>query len=149
VTLTGEMIVTAARARMGVVYVHQGRTNGQGFDCAGLPVDIGREFGVEVLDIKGYGKVPNPARMRAALDANLDRVPGGRNAMQVGDVAWIRFDKDPQHLAIVGDYKVQPGELTLIHAYNDAGLKQVVEHRIDQAWRNRIVAVWRYRGLAA
>lgn len=147
-TITADMIVAAARRRLGVPYAHQGRTNGLAFDCAGLPVDIGREFGIEVLDVKGYGTVPNPARMRAALDANLDRVPGGRDAMQAGDVAWIRFEKDPQHLAIVGDYKVQAGELTLIHAYNDAGLKKVVEHRIDEAWRKRIAAVWRYRGIA-
>jgi cell wall-associated NlpC family hydrolase len=142
----GEHIVAAARARLGVRYQHQGRVNGVAFDCAGLPVDIAREMGIAVHDVMGYGRLPVPAEMRAALDASLDRVQGGRDAMQVGDVAWIRFEREPQHLAIVGDYP--HGGFSLIHAYNGAGIKKVVEHRLDDSWMARIVAVWRYRELA-
>ena len=113
----GARIVAAARARLGVPYQHQGR--GVAFECAGLPVDIAKEMGIEVRDVMGYGRLPVPAEMRSALDASLDRVPGGRDAMQVGDVAWIRFEREPQHLAIVGDYP--HGGFSLIHAYNGAG----------------------------
>lgn len=146
--VTPQQIVAMARSRLGVEWRHQGRVNGVAFDCGGLPVDIAKELGLDVQDVTGYGRLPNPAVMRSALDANLDRVPGGRDAMQIGDVVWIRFDQEPQHLAIVGDYAVQPGLFTLIHAHNLAGLNKVVEHRLDDKWRSRIVAVWRYRELA-
>lgn len=144
--VTAAQIVALARARLGVRYQHQGRSNGQAFDCAGLPIDIGRELGLDVQDVAGYGRTPVPAKMRAALDANLERVHGASTAMQVGDIAWLRFDREPQHLAIVGDYL--HGGFSLIHAYNGAGLCKVIEHRLDATWLERIVAVWRYRGIA-
>jgi uncharacterized protein YijF (DUF1287 family) len=83
--------------------------------------------------------------MRTALDAHLERVP--TSSMQPGDVVWIRFEREPQHLAIVGDYV--HGGLSLIHAYNGAGPSRVCEHRLDAEWRNRIVAAWRYPGVEA
>jgi uncharacterized protein YijF (DUF1287 family) len=81
--------------------------------------------------------------MRAALDDHLDRIPVAQ--MQPSDVVWMRFDGEPQHLGVVGDYV--HGGLSLIHAYNGAGLNKVVEHRLDEAWRRRIVAAWRFRGI--
>lgn len=144
-SITREQIVALARKRIGTPYQHQGRVNGLAFDCGGLPVDVGTALGFDVQDVTGYGRLPVPSRMRAALDANLDRVP--RPAMQIGDVVWIRFEREPQHLAIVGDYPF--GGFSLIHAYNGPGINKVVEHRLDATWLARIVAVWRYRGLAA
>lgn len=136
-------IVTIARETIGTPYQHQGRINGVALDCAGVPAYVGRRLGLAFTDRTQYGRQPVPAEMRAALDANLLRVQ--KDAMQPGDVAWIRFDSEPQHLAIVGDYPL--GGCSLIHAYNGGGLMRVVEHRLDENWLARIVACWRYPGV--
>lgn len=44
----------------------------------------------------------------------------------------------PNHVGIIGEHR---GGLTLIHAH--APDKQVVEMRLDDVWRNRIVEVYR------
>jgi cell wall-associated NlpC family hydrolase len=138
-------IVAAARGAIGTPYFHQGRIAGLALDCAGVPVHVAKTLGVPLSDYTRYGRLPVPAEMRTALDAHLERVP--TSSMQPGDVVWIRFEREPQHLAIVGDYV--HGGLSLIHAYNGAGPSRVCEHRLDAEWRNRIVAAWRYPGVEA
>lgn len=136
-------IVRLARATLGTPYQHQGRVDGLALDCAGVPVHVAKQLGLPLTRYTRYGRLPIPAEMRAALDEHLQRVPTAD--MRPGDVAWIRFSDQPQHLAIVGDYPL--GGLSLIHADNGRGLHRVVEHRMDDVWRRRIVAVWRYPGV--
>lgn len=135
-------VVELARSWIGTPYGHQGRTKGLLVDCAGVPVGVAIELGFQVEDLQAYSREPNPQKMQSYLDLNLDRV--NKSEMQAGDVVWIRFLKQPQHLAILGDY--EHGGLTLIHAYNLVGTGKVVEHRLDEQWQNRIVAAWRFRG---
>jgi len=59
------------------------------------------------------------------------------NEVKPGDVYLMKFDKEPQHLAIVSHYGI-------IHAY--AEVKKVVEHGLDDVWKSRIVAAFRYKG---
>jgi cell wall-associated NlpC family hydrolase len=139
--MTPEQIVAHARALLGKPYRHQGR--GVAYDCAGVPAYVARQIGMEIEDVLGYGRLPVPKEMKAALDGHLVRVPSA--SMQVGDVVWIKFQADPQHLAIVGNYV--HGGFSLIHAYNGSGLNRVVEHRLDETWRKRIVGVWRFPGV--
>lgn len=134
-------IVAVARTLLGVKYAHQGRVGHLALDCAGVPVYIAKHFGIPLTDYTRYGRLPVPAEMRSALDAHLQRIQVAE--MLPGDVVWMRFDAEPQHLGILGDYV--HGGLSLIHAYNGAGLNRVVEHRLDDQWRRRIVAAWRYR----
>jgi hypothetical protein len=136
-------VVAIARETLGTPYLHQQRVNGLALDCAGVPVHVGLRLGVSFNDVTNYGRLPQPAEMRKALDAALTRVP--RACMQFGDVAWISFQQEPQHFAIVGNYRL--GGFSLIHAYNGAGLKKVVEHRLDEDWLARIVGVWRFPGV--
>lgn len=143
--MTPENIVALARQTLGTPYQHQARTNGLALDCAGVPVYVGQQLGFVFDDFTQYGRLPVPVEMRAALDATLNRVQ--KADMQLGDVVWIRFDDEPQHLAVLGDYVY--GGFTLIHAHNGAGLNRVVEHRLDDEWTARIVAVWRFRGVTA
>jgi len=140
---TKQEIVRLARETLGTPYQHQQRVNGLALDCAGVPVYVGLKLGLKFEDITDYGKMPNPEQMRAALDKTLVRI--NKKSLQPGDVVWIRFQREPQHLAIVGDYPF--GGLSLIHATNGAGLDRVVEHRLDEAWLSRIVAAWRYAGV--
>jgi cell wall-associated NlpC family hydrolase len=141
--MKAQEIIALARETLGTPYRHQGRIGTLSVDCAGVPVHVATRLGLPLSDYARYGRLPNPAEMRAALDRNLVRV--SKADMQLGDVAWIRFNAEPQHLAIIGDCSY--GGFSLIHAYNGAGLNKVVEHRLDSTWLARIAAMWRYPGV--
>jgi cell wall-associated NlpC family hydrolase len=133
-------VIAIARETIGTPYRHQGRVNGVALDCAGVPVHIAQRLSITLTPYTQYGRTPVPLEMRAALDAHLTRV--AKTDLQLADVVWIRFSREPQHLGIVADYPL--GGFSLIHAYNGAGLNKVVEHRLDLQWLSRIVAAWRY-----
>jgi len=145
VSVLPQDIVSLARETLGTPYQHQQRVNGMALDCAGVPVYVGLKLGMDFQDVTGYGRLPKPDEMRAALDRALVRVRV--SDMQIGDVVWISFQREPQHLGILGDYYL--GGLSLIHAYNGGGVNKVVEHALDTQWRQRIVAAWRYPGVDA
>lgn len=140
---TREQIVAWARETLGTPYQHQQRVNGMAMDCAGVPAYVGVKMGLPFEDVTNYGRIPQPVEMRAALDKNLVRI--AKSDMLVGDLVWMRIDREPQHLGIIGDYLY--GGLSLIHATNGIGKDQVVEHRLDDVWHQRIVAVWRFPGV--
>lgn len=123
-------ILAAARACLGTPFRHQGRLPGVGLDCIGLVVAVASALGLPVQDATGYGRSPADGLLEAALDAQLVRADPAPGA-----IALIRFDGDPQHVGILGDYPA--GGLSLIHAYLPS--RRVVEHRLDDAWQARIV----------
>jgi hypothetical protein len=136
-------VVAYARETLGTAYQHQCRVAGVAMDCIGVPVHVALRLGMDAEVVADYGRQPRPDLMRNGLDKVLVRVPSSE--MAPGDVVWIRFRDEPQHVAVVGDYV--HGGLSLIHAYNGAGLRNVVEHRLDETWQRRIVGVWRFPGV--
>ncbi len=135
-------IVAAARDYIGVPFAHQGR-NRYGLDCLGLLVCVASDCdlrldGVPVWlrDEGGYGHYPDADYLRTQLEAVLQPI----EALVEGCVVLMRHDGTARHLGVVGDYV--GGGLSLIHAYAPA--KSVVEHRLDDEWRGRIVAQWRF-----
>lgn len=137
-----QKIVTAARGWLGTRFHHQGRVRGVGCDCAGLVVGVARELGLSDFDMTGYARQPDGFMLRHVCDENMTAIPVSDIAP--GDVLLFRFEADPQHLAIVGDYA--HGGLSIIHAY--APSRKVIETRLDDAWRARIVAAYRLPGVA-
>jgi len=131
-------IVSAARAYIGVPFRHRGRSATR-LDCAGLAIRALRDAGrVVAFDIRHYGQEPWRDGLRQAVQANMG--PPVDDAPQPGDVLLMRFNTDqPHHIAIAGDYLY--GGLSIIHAYAEVG--RVVEHRLDDRWRSRIVEVYR------
>lgn len=130
-----QRIVAAARACMGTPFRHQGRLPGVGLDCAGLCIVALRAAGVEMRDVKAYGRVPNEGRLQQAIDAQ----PGLRRIALAdagaGDVVLIRFGTEPSHVGLLS------AQGCIIHAYERIG--RVVEHRIDATLQLQIVAAWR------
>lgn len=126
-------VVATARGYLGVRWHHQGRSVA-GMDCAGLVVRVAHDLGLSDFDSADYGRLPLGQKMREIMDANMDRV----TAYQPGDVLLMRFETEPQHLAIVTDYGI-------IHAL--AQSRKVVEHRLDDVWASRIVAAYKFRGI--
>ena len=136
--LTGMDLVQAARGFLGTRFRHQGRLPGQGLDCAGVVVCAARAVGVAVHDVVGYGRLPDgDALPRHLATAGCKEI--ALDDARPGDIYLMRFESDPQHLALVTD-------IGILHAYADVG--RVVEHRLDDVWRARIVAAFRLPGVA-
>ena len=132
--------IAAARECLDTPFRHQGRLLAIGLDCAGVVIHICRTLGLDAVDVDGYGRTPNAGQLQRTLDAQpiMQRVPDIA-ARQPADLLLMRFATDPQHLAIFTGN-------TIIHAYAAAG--KVVEHLQSPVWMSRIVAVYRFRGVA-
>ena len=135
--MTAADILTAARACLNTPFVHQGRINGRALDCAGLIIQVAKTLGLEHVDHSGYARLPGNGLLESALDdqPGLARV----SDLQAGDVVLIKFSGAPQHLGIY------TGE-NIIHAYQPIG--KVCEHGLTEAWRSRIVRIYRFNEVA-
>lgn len=124
-------IVSAARAYLGTRWRHQGRTS-HALDCIGLLVRVAHDLGLSDADQAGYSRRPHGGELEHALHMHCAPIA----SPDVGCVALMRFEHGaPQHVGVLGDYP--HGGLSLIHAY--APSRKVVEHRLDDSWRLRIV----------
>jgi hypothetical protein len=85
-------------------------------------------------DIVPYSRQPSNYELLRLCEEHMIRA----DAPAVGRVAVMRFETEPQHMGIFGDYPM--GGLSLIHAY--ARVKKVVEHRFDDVWAARVLAVF-------
>lgn len=139
---TRQDILLEARAWIGTRWMHQQSLKGVACDCIGLVKGVAINVGLlpadfatrpEVTQFSGYGRRPD-GRLIRALDLFLDRV----TRPELGDVLLMRFDQNPQHVAIVSD-------IGIIHSH--ASARRVVEHRLDDLWTQRIVAIYRFRGV--
>ncbi len=137
-------VVRVAREWIGTRWQHQASVKGVGTDCIGLIGGVALELGIEGAEqwkldpsLHCYGREPDPRMLLAAVVGYLDQVD--RADMAPGDVLLLRFNSEPQHFAILS------GETTIIHAYAQA--RKVVENRIDDVWRKRILRVYAFRGL--
>ena len=135
--VTREMIVAEARKWLGTPFHHQGRVMGHGVDCAGLVACVGKALGLTCFDATGYGRSPDPRAMGGILARELVGIPVPE--ARLGDVLWMAFDKEPQHVAIVTD-------VGIIHATSAIG--RVVEHGVNEIWRRRIRGAFAWPGVA-
>ena len=136
--MTGQDIIAVAREFLKTPFVHQGRLPGKALDCAGLVVVTAQRLGLEVIDVQDYSRLPNNGALEAMLDIQPSLHGVGRGEAQPGDVLLMKFKKEPTHLGIhAGD--------NLIHCWQPVGM--VCEHRFDEAWQRRVVAVYRFTGV--
>jgi len=127
-------IVKNARECKGVPFQHQGKTT-RGMDCRGLLICAFGKAGLEVNDIEGYGREPDPDQMNSAMLTVCEKVPFHR--ILPADIIYFRFDRRPTHLALYS------GNGNIIHSY--LTMRRVVEHLIDGTWINSIVCVYRHK----
>lgn len=143
--LTAEKIVSQARLWVGTRFRHQGRRRAVegdrgGVDCIGLVIGVGRELGLEVFDMRNYGRDPDleGQLLKEHCDQNLLRFP----YLVPGTLVLMHFGGFPRHMGIIGDYK--GGGLSLIHSFVESG--RCVEHRLDDRWKSQIIERYRFRG---
>ncbi len=98
-----------------------------------------RAIGRDPVDSVGYSRQPYRHMLEATLQRNLGDPLPADTALKLGDVVVMQCKKyAPNHVGIIGEHD---GYLTLIHAY--APDKKVVEMRLDDVWRKRIIEVYR------
>jgi cell wall-associated NlpC family hydrolase len=135
-------LVEQARTYLGVPWRHLGRSR-RAVDCAGLLICAYADLGVVVPVIEHYGREPYKDGLMTGLRAALgDPVADGP---KVGDIVVMTSAAfgavQPHHLGIIGD---DPHHgLSLIHADGEPGVSRVVEVGLADAYRKRIVAVFR------
>ncbi len=138
--MTPDDIIAAARECLTTPFRHQGRIVGRGLDCAGVCVHVAHRIGADYQDVSGYGRSPANGQLEAALDAQPCLIAlADKQDRQPGDLLLMRFDEDPQHLAIYTG-------ATIIHGYQRVRI--VCEHGLDQRWMDRIVRVYRFVGVS-
>ena len=144
-------IVACARGWIGTRFHHQGRVKKTaehkgGVDCLGLLVGVAHELNLKdgegrplaLADEANYSHSPDSVRLSARLGELLVPVPPSVGEGVIpGDIVLLRVDANPQHLAIISD---SGDGLGLIHAYAPA--RAVVEHPLDEWWRERIEAAF-------
>lgn len=137
-------IVEEARSWIGTRWQHQAAHKGVGTDCIGLIAGVAAACGIAESLLwqndptrRGYTRRPDPSLLREACERYLD--PIALDAAQPGDVLLFRFTGEPSHFGILS------GRDYVIHAYAQA--RQVVENRLDELWRSRLVGGYCFRGL--
>ncbi len=85
-----------------------------------------------------YSKEPDGAYLIQKLTGLLEEVPIAE--ARAGDLALFKVRENPQHLAILSDYE---GGLGMIHSF--APSRRVVEHRLDDEWKSKIIKVFRWQ----
>lgn len=95
-------------------------------------------LGFQPQDAVGYGRIPYKSKLQEMLRVNLgDPIPKAQ--MRAGDIPVMKWKGEPSHVGLLSDYPL--GGFALIHAFLQN--KQVVEHRMDAEWLDRIVEVYR------
>ena len=129
-----QALIESARAMIGTPFKHEGRSI-RGVDCYGMFIVLGIEHGIPVPIETGYGKRPSGLHMKRMLELYANNVQ--RSEIQSGDILHIKFNDEPQHLALVSS----TDPLMIIHA--DAIAGRVVEHRLDKEWMSKVRGAYR------
>lgn len=134
-----EAMIAFARSMIGTKWRHLGRTD-RGVDCLGLVVLSLNASGFPVKYERKYGREPWKDGLREALKDHFGEPFADEKDWLPGDIALLKWDSnsEPAHVGIIGDYKF--GGLSLIHSYS---LIAVTEHRLDKAWKDKIIEVYR------
>lgn len=146
-----EKVVDEARRWVGTPYRHQSRVLNVGVDCVGLIIGVGLATGAmkwtedRFAPWSGYGRLPNPRRMRAGLEEFLVEITA--EEATDGDVPWFAWREGrPMHLGILTtDHCLGEPRPMIVHATSQIG--SVVEHGFAAEWPGRVEGWWRYPAL--
>lgn len=130
-------IIDFARTFIGSPFHHQGRVKA-GIDCAGLAIVVGAWIGSPIEDCV-YKSKPTRGIIISQLTKTLERIDP-EEALP-GDILvfWMYRRGYDQHIGIRTDKG-------MIHTYADIGF--VTENGFNEYWKKRLMAAFRYRGVA-
>lgn len=133
-------IVAKAREYIGTPWHHTARVKGHGIDCAGLLVCVSQDLGVPVSDMTSYTLGDEYELMVGTIEQYCRKLRDNEHLIP-GDILVFRGRMMTNHCAFYN------GDDGIIHAYNSPSVKRVVEHGLDDSWRDRIVGRYRYKGI--
>lgn len=131
-----QAIVDTARTCIGTPFRHQGRLKGVGLDCIGLVIWTMKTLGISDYDYTTYPMMPPADLMTKIMAEKLDIIP--LDDARPGDLYRFQVSGEPIHVGIATDI----GVLHAVQARNG-----IVEHRLDAAWRAKVVKTYRIPGL--
>lgn len=139
-------VVATARTWLGTPFHHQARLQGIGVDCVGLVIGVARTLGLVPpdFDVQAYPRTPDGTSLMHLVHLHMRGLQVDEQ-MRPGDVVVVRFDADPQHLGILGDY--QHGGLSIIHAAAQPG--RVIETRLMFSRSMQFVQAFALPGIEA
>lgn len=139
-------VVATARTWLGTPFHHQARLQGVGVDCVGLVIGVARTLGLVPpdFDVQSYPRTPDGTSLMHLVHLHMRSLQVDEQ-MRPGDVVVVRFDADPQHLGILGDY--QHGGLSIIHAAAQPG--RVIETRLMFSRSMQFVQAFALPGMEA
>lgn len=148
--ITRQAVIAEARSWLGTNWQHQASVKGVACDCIGLLGGVALALGLpgaeawrDTPEFHNYSRQPDPRILLGGCETLMD--PVSRGDLRLADVIVFRFTAEPQHFGIVS--KLDP--MYIIHALARAKKAgKVVENRVDEVWRSRIVRTYRFRGVA-
>lgn len=121
---------------VGTRYKPQGRLVGVGLDCLGTVIELMKELKIyKGGDKSNYSQIPDGYELYNSCKEWL--VEKNIEEMQEGDVLLMKFNEEPQHLAVLVDNN------NIVHSYLIA--RKVVIHRLDDLWKSRVIAVFEFK----
>lgn len=138
--ISGADVVAAARTYLGVRFKHAGVTR-DGICCSGLALAVGKELEQVPLDVQLPAHNPLRPNPRLFAQIALYAVPIERGGERPGDVVVMSHSGSvPQHVAFLSDVGV-------IQIFPALSIFRVAEHSLDDEWRRRFLAFYRYKGV--
>ncbi len=132
-------VVDAARAYLGVRWVHQGRQRSLGLDCLGLIIVVAEDLGYKPKDHLAYSREPDPQLLQALVAEQFTKVDREPVA---GDMVLLHFHarrKSPYHFGIVTERG------TMIHGHGPS--RKVVEQPL-RMYADQIHSVFEFPEVA-
>lgn len=130
-----QTIINEAREWINTPFHHQGRVKQVGVDCIGLVQQVGKKLGYVYYDRSDYAREPAKGELQQAMNNHLVKL----KSLEPACILLMRFAREPQHVAFFTEKN------TIIHAYESIG--KCVEHRLDDKWKKRIVAIYGFEGV--
>lgn len=132
------------RLLIGTRYRHQGRSPKTGLDCVGLGLQYAKLLGLPLHDRKGYGRDPDGNLKQSICHVMGQPISEGTGSglnLEEGDAVMMEWTPGvPRHVGMITEIA---GVTHFLHANSSPTVMKVVEHRLSEDWRRRIVAVWR------
>jgi cell wall-associated NlpC family hydrolase len=127
--------IAEARTFLGSKWRHRGRSK-YGIDCIGLVVIAMAAGGLLMRDRLDYSRTPHMDGLEREM---LEHFGEPVEDLRAGDVVLMAWDgsTEPSHVGLIASNELG---LTLIHSFSQIS---VTEHGIDDAWRRRIVRIYR------
>lgn len=144
--ISRDAVLAEARQWIGTPFHHQAALRGIGCDCIGFVAGVARQIGVreapqwfDDIRFRGYGREPDPMKLRAACAEYLDpvRIP----ELRVADIILFTFFKEPMHFGFLSACEPR----RILHAYEPVG--RVTENSLDAKWQRRVIGGYCFRGL--